>query len=72
MVATLVIISVILLEIILIIFGSAFLLKKLKKKDDISEKIQVKIQGNSVNAEIIRDGVKAAMQELAYEKEQEA
>lgn len=68
----LVIISVILFELIIVIFGSSYLLKKLRKKENLSEKIQVKVQGNSVDAEVIRDGVKAAMQEIAYEKEQES
>lgn len=68
----LVIVSVVLFEVILIIFGSAYLLKKFRKKENLADKIQVKVQGNSVKVETIRDGVKAAMQELAYEKEQEA
>lgn len=72
MVTVFVIIAVILFEIILIIFGTYFLLKKLRKQENVTDKIQVKVQGNSVSAEVIRDGVKAAMQELACEKEEES
>lgn len=64
-----IIFAVILFQIILIIYGSNLLLKKLN--NNASNKIQVKVEGNSINSEIIRDGIKSAIQELAQEKEQD-
>jgi hypothetical protein len=71
MVTTLLIIAGILLELIVLVAGVFLTLKYFRKTSTSSDKIEVRVSGKSITSDVIRDGVKSALQEMEYEKEQE-
>ena len=68
----LLIIAGILFELIILV-GGVYLCLKLFKKQPASDdrKIEVKVSGKNITSEVVRDGVKDAIREIAYEDEQE-
>jgi hypothetical protein len=70
-VTILLIIAGILLELIVLVGGVYLGLKYFQKSSTISDKIEVKVSGKNITSDVIRDGVKSALQEMAFEKEQE-
>ena len=60
----------ILLELIILVGGVYFSLKYFNKVKS-SVPIEVKVSNKNITSEVIRDGVKAALQEIVYEQEQE-
>ena len=70
-VTILLIIVGILLELIVLVGGVYLTLKYFRKSSITSDKIEVKISGKNITSEVIRDGVKSALQEMSFEKEQE-
>jgi uncharacterized protein YneF (UPF0154 family) len=67
----LLIIAGILLELIVLVGGVYFTLKYFHKTKSPNHPIEVKVASRNITSEVIRDGVKSALQEVAYEKEQE-
>ena len=65
------IIAGILLELIVLVGGVYITLRYLKKDPITADKIEVKVVGKSITADVIRDGVKNAIREIAQEDEQE-
>lgn len=70
MVTILLIIAGILLELIVLV-GGVYLALKLFRKPPSTDKIEVKVSGKNITSDVIRDGVKSALQEISYEQEQE-
>jgi hypothetical protein len=70
-VTILLIIAGILLELIVLVGGVYLGLKYFRKSSITSDKIEVKVSGKSITSDVIRDGVKSALQEMAYEEKQE-
>lgn len=68
---TFLIIAVILFECIVLLFGIFFVIKYLKKLNKIDDRIQIKVNNKTIDSNIIRDGVKSAIQELDNERELE-
>lgn len=71
MVTILLIVAGILLELIVLVGGVYLTLKYFRKSPITSDKIEVKVSGKNITSDVIRDGVKSALQEMAFEKEQE-
>jgi hypothetical protein len=71
MVVTLLIVAGILLELIILVGAVYLVLKYFNKVKSPNAPIEVKVSGKSITSEVIRDGVKSAIQEIAYEEEQE-
>lgn len=71
MVTILLIVAGILLELIVLVVGVFLGLKYFRKPVGTPEKIEVKVSGKNITSEVIREGVKSALQEVEYEKEQE-
>lgn len=69
MILTLLVIFGILLEVIILGVGIYFILKKFPIPQP--DKPIIESQNKNITAEMVRDGVKAALQEVDYEKEQE-
>lgn len=66
----LLIIAGILLELIILV-GGVYLFFKCFREIPTRDKIEIKVTGKSITSEVIRDGVKSAIREIAYEDEQE-
>lgn len=71
MVTILLIVAGILLELIVLVGGVYLTLKYFRKSTTTTDKIEVKVSGKNITSDVIRDGVKSALQEVEYEKEQE-
>ena len=67
----LLIIAGILLELIVLVGGVYLCLKYFRKTPATPDKIEVKITGRNITSEVVRDGVKDAIREIAYEDDQE-
>ena len=65
------IVACILLQFLIIIGSMHFSLKYFKKEHKTADKIEVKVSGKNITSEVIRDGFKDAIREIAYEDEQE-
>jgi len=61
----------ILFEVIIIVGGVYLILKINKTKNITPEKIQVNVSDKNITSEIVRDGVKSALQEIENEKKLE-
>ena len=66
----LLIIAGILLELIVLVGGVYLCLKHWKKPTEPG-KVEVKVSGKNITSEVIRDGVKDAIREIAFEDEQQ-
>ena len=66
-----IIVACILFQFIIIIGSIHFTLKYFKNNHQSTDKIEVKVSGKSITSEVIRDGFKDAIREIAYEDEQE-
>lgn len=67
----LLIIAGILLELIVLVGGVYLALRYFRKQPTSPDKIEVKVSGKNITSEVIRDGVKDAIREIAFEDEQE-
>jgi len=65
----LLIVAGILLELIVLVGGIYLTLKYFHKFPTISDKIETGISNKNITSDIIRDGVKSALQEITYEQE---
>ena len=71
MIIPLLITAGILLELIVLVGGIYVIVKYFKKISTTPGKVEVKVTGKSITSKVIRDGVKDAIREIAYEDEQE-
>ncbi len=66
----LLIIAGILLELIVLV-GGVYLFFKLFRETVTHDKVEVNVSGRNITSEVVRDGVKDAIREIAFEDEQQ-